>query len=75
MCIRVYVCKARFRMFYEVKMAEPGRTHKHPYAHTFFLFPPPPPEKWPENPGVYFGARGVAKNGPFRVPGLKSMHF
>ena len=25
--------------------------------------------------GVYFGARGVAKNGPFRVPRLKSMHF
>ena len=25
--------------------------------------------------GVYFGARGVAKNGPLRPPRLKSMHF
>ena len=25
--------------------------------------------------GVYFGARGVAKNGPLRPPRLKSMYF
>ena len=25
--------------------------------------------------GVYFGVRGVAKNGPLRPPRLKSMHF
>ena len=59
MRICVYVCKAWFRIVYDVKNAETVRTHKHPYAHTFaqlFILSQIQMCKI----GVCFRARGVA---------------
>ena len=36
-CICVFVCMVRFRIFREVKKAETARTHKHPYASYEFV--------------------------------------
>ena len=39
-CVCVYACMARFRIFREVKKAETARTHKHPYASYDFVARP-----------------------------------